>query len=294
MKRRFTKEAQIGLVTIISLVLLYIGFNYLKGVNIFKPSNYFYVAFDNVKDITISTPVYVDGFKVGLVRSLQYDYNSKDKILVEISLEEKMKINKGSYVEAVKTLLSGAELHLRLNKYVDDYYKSGATLEGRLGPDMLNSLEANVMPKLAEILPRIDSLLVSLNTLVNHPSINQSLLNIEQTTAGLQASAGKLNRLLDQDVPVILTDLRNTTSNISSISTRIDQIDLGQSFALLDATLKNLKITTEQLNSTDNSLGLLLNDRELYYNLNKTAESASDFLIDLKKNPKKYVHFSLF
>ena len=83
-----TKEAKIGLVSIISLALLYFGINYLKGINLFKPVNHYFVTFHNVKDVTVSSPVYIDGFKVGLVRSIVYDYENTDKITVEISLDD--------------------------------------------------------------------------------------------------------------------------------------------------------------------------------------------------------------
>ena len=131
MKMKFSKEATIGVVSIISLVLLYIGVNYLKGINLFRPANHYYVACSNVKDVTISSPVFVEGFKVGLVRSISYDYSTTGKILVEISLEESMRINKGSYISLEKTLLSGGEMHIHLNNYLDEYLKSGDTKVGR-------------------------------------------------------------------------------------------------------------------------------------------------------------------
>ena len=93
MKGLFTKEAKIGIVTIISLVLLYIGINYLKGINLFKPVNHYYVVCTNVKGVTISTPVFVEGFKVGLVREIKYDYHTTNKITIEISLDDDMEIS---------------------------------------------------------------------------------------------------------------------------------------------------------------------------------------------------------
>ena len=116
MKTVFTKEAKIGLVSIVSLALLYIGINFLKGVNLFKPSNHYYVTFSNVTGVTVSSPVYVEGFKVGLVREINYDYNKTGKITVLVSLEDNMRINKGSYISILNTFLSGAELHIHLNR----------------------------------------------------------------------------------------------------------------------------------------------------------------------------------
>lgn len=93
----------------------------MKGINLFKPVNHYEVVFDNVKGVTISSPVYVEGFKVGLVREIRYDYDKMDKIIVDVSLEEKMRINKGSYITIVNSFLGGAELHIHLNKYVNDF-----------------------------------------------------------------------------------------------------------------------------------------------------------------------------
>ena len=130
MKNVFTKEAKIGLVSIVSLALLYLGINYLKGINLFKPTNHYVVACTNVKGVTVSSPVFVEGFKVGLVREIVYDYDAVDKISIDISLEDHMKINKGSYITIVNSFLGGGELHIHLNKYVDDYLKPGDTIEG--------------------------------------------------------------------------------------------------------------------------------------------------------------------
>ncbi|GHT34351.1 mammalian cell entry protein [Bacteroidia bacterium] len=296
MKRGFTKEAKIGIMTIASIALLYIGINYLKGINLFKPSNMYYVVFDNVKDVNISSPVFVEGFKVGLVRTISYDYSNSDKIKVEVSLDDHMKINKGSYVQIVKSFLGGAELHIRLNKYNDEYVKSGETLEGRMSENMMGTVENNILPMLVNMMPKIDSILSSLQILVSDPSLAQSLTHIEQTTANLESSSRQLTQLLNKDVPFILTDLKTVTGNFTEVSENLKGLHqpLMATIQSVNTTLANLQLTTEKLNSKDNSIGLLLNDNSLYDNLNGTMENASKLLIDFKEHPKRYVHFSLF
>lgn len=294
MKKTFSKEVKIGIVTIVSLTLLYIGINYLKGINLFKPANYYYVTFDNVKDVTVSSPVYVEGFKVGLVRAISYDYSTTDRITVEISLDKEMRVNTGSYVTIVKSLLSGAELHIHLNKYVSEYMKSGSTIEGRMGDDMLMTLQEGVLPGVEALLPKIDSILAGLQTLVTHPALSQSLDHIERTTSNLETSTLHLNRLLQNDVPVIVGDLKAITANFSTVSSNLKELDLTTTINSINQTLANVKKTTEKLNSTDNTFGLLLNDRTLYNNLNGTMDNASLLLKDLRENPKRYVHFSVF
>ncbi|MDR1746170.1 MAG: MlaD family protein [Tannerella sp.] len=294
-KVKFTKEMIIGIVVIISVAFLYIGVNYLKGINLFQPVNHYYVECANVKDITVSTPVFVDGFKVGLVRSIHYDYTeAARKVAVEISLEKHMRINKGSYISIEKTFLSGAELHIHLNKYVDEYLKSGATIEGRMQEDMMASVQEKVLPQMMDLLPKLDSILYGLQVLVNHPALVQSLNHIEETTAHLEAASKQLNKLVEQDVQSIASNLRVTSEQFAGLSADLKAMDLPQSVETLNLTLDNLKETSDKLNSTDNTLGLLLNDTLLYNSLNRTINNASILLIDLKQNPKRYVHFSLF
>lgn len=291
---RFTKEAKIGLVSIVSLALLYVGINYLKGINLFKPVNHYYVSCSNVKEVTISSPVFVEGFKVGLVRAISYDYTTTDKIIVEISLEEKMRINKGSYISVEKSLLSGGELHLHLNKYVDDYLKSGDEIEGRNGDDMMASLQTKVLPGVEQLIPKLDSILYGLQVVVNHPALTNSLNQIESTTRNLNQSTNYLNSILRNDIPVIVGNLKTISSDFTEVSKELKGLDLAGTLGLVDSTIENLKMTTERLNSTDNSMGLLLNDKSLYLNLNEATSNASKLMLDLRENPKRYVRLSLF
>ncbi|MDR1344888.1 MAG: MlaD family protein [Tannerellaceae bacterium] len=294
MKKRFTKEAKIGMMTIVAIALLYVGINYLKGINMFKPTNHYFVSFNNVKDVTISSPVFVEGFKVGLVRSISYDYSTTDKIMIEISLDDEMNINKGSYVIIVKSFLGGAELHIHLNKYISDYMKSGEVLEGRMGGDMMGSIQDNLLPAVESLIPKMDSILTGLQTLINHPALSLSLDHIERTTGNLEVSSRQLNRLLNEDVPVVISDLKTVTHNVSSFSEELKSLDLQTTIKSVNETLNNLNLATGKFNSKDNSLGLLLNDNSLYYNANTAIENASKLMLDLREHPKRYVHFSLF
>ena len=249
--------------------------------------NHYEVLFTNVKGITISSPVYVEGFKVGLVRDIVYDYDTTNKILVDISLEDEMRINKGSYISIVNSFLGGAELHIHLNKYVNEFLKPGDQIEGRMTEEMMQSLQENILPSVEAMLPKLDSILGGIQTLVNHPALSQSLSHIENTTSNL-------NQLLANDVPGIVDNLKTITDNFSTVSAELKDLNLAATVNSVNATLDNLKLTTDKLNATDNSIGLLLNDRALYDNLNSTTENASKLLLDLRENPKRYVHFSVF
>lgn len=295
LKKIFTKEAKIGLISIVSLALLYFGINYLKGVDLFKPSNKYYVSLPNVTDLTLSSPIYIEGFKIGLVRDINYNFGEENgQILVDIALEKDIKINKGSYFVLEKTLMSGSQLSLKMNKHVSSHYQLGDTIEGRMASDILVKLENDILPTIESILPKLDSIMTGIQTVVNHPALTQSLAHIERTTSTLEQSSVNLNKLLTNDVPVIVSDLKTITGNFTEISGTLKTLDITSTINSVNATLANLQQTTEKINAKDNTLGLLLNDTTLYLNINNMINSTNELMIDFKKNPKRYVRFSVF
>jgi len=294
MKKYFTKEATIGLVTIISIVILYFGINYLKGINLFMPTNYYYVKFNDITDLQLSSPVFVDGFKIGVVNKIEYDYEHPGNIMVLISLDKSMKIQQGSYAELSVGLTSGASLNIILNKYVTSYYSPGDILEGRKKEGMMEIISNDVFPQVQELLPKMDSILIGLQQIVNHPALIQSLDHIERTTSNLAGASAGLNSMVNKDIPYIVRDFRQISSDFTTVSGNLKALDLQKTLNNIDLAMENVGKLTLQMNSKDNTLGLLLNDRKLYDNLNTTTENASLLLMDLKQNPKRYVSFSVF
>jgi len=294
MKKYFSKEIIIGLITIISLGLLYFGLNYLKGANIFKPANLYYVRMPDVSELQNSSPVYVEGFKVGIVREIDYDFQAKKNIIVQISLDKKMKIETGSHVEIKSGLTSGAYLNLVPNKYVGSYYHVGDTIDGISEKGIMDKVSENLLPQFEAILPRLDSILQGIQFLIKHPALTQSLEHISAATANLELSTRQLNALLLDSIPPITSNLHQISSDFTVVSAQLKQMDLDATMRHVDKTFQNLENATMQLNNKDNSLGLLLNDRSVYDRLDTTLINASNLLLDLKLNPKRYVHFSVF
>jgi phospholipid/cholesterol/gamma-HCH transport system substrate-binding protein len=294
MKKIFSKELIIGLVTVISLVVLYIGVNYLKGINVFKPSNHYYVRMPKVNELQQSSPVYVDGFKIGVVNAIDFRFDNKDFITVQISLDKQMRIETGSYFELKSGLTSGAYLNLHLNKYVGTYCVIGDTLEGLALPGVMDKISETFIPQIENILPRLDSILLGIQTLVNHPALVQSLEHLSASTASLNKSSQQLNHILSGDIRPMLANLNLVTSDLAVFSGKVKQMDLDLTMNKVNSALENINQLSKQLNNKNNSLGLLLNDRSLYNHLDSTAINASLLLLDLKQNPKRYVHFSIF
>lgn len=294
-KPAISKEIIIGAISVLSMALLYFGVNYLKGINLFNPTNYYYVSYENVTDLTPSNSVYVDGFKVGLVHNILYNYNQTGgKIVVVLDLDKSLKIPEGSKAELAVTMLGTASINLKLNKYVSSYYASGDTLEGIPANGLMQKMEQELLPQIGQILPRIDSILTSLQEIVSHPALKETLSNMEITTRGLASSSKKLDNMLTNDVPTIMKDFKTVSGNLVSVSNQFAQLDVAGTMATIKSTITNLNTLTENLNSPNGTLGLLMNDRKLYDNLTSTANSADVLLKDLKSNPKRYVHFSLF
>ena len=288
-----TKEVRIGIAGIAALCILVYGINYLKGINMFKPSSYFYVKFQNVNGLTKSSPVFADGFRVGIVRDLYYDYTQPGKVVAEIDVDPELRIPKGSTAELAAEMLGGVKMNLLLANNPREKYQIGDTIPGVLNNGMMESA-AKLIPKVEEMLPKLDSILISLNNILGDKSIPATLHSIEKTTANLAVVSSQVKGLMSNDIPQLTSKLNTIGDNFVVISGNLKEVDYAATFKKIDETLANVKILTEKLNSKDNTLGLLFNDPSLYNNLNATTENAASLLEDLKAHPKRYVHFSLF
>lgn len=288
-----TKEVRIGIAGIIALCVLVYGINYLKGINMFKPSSYFYVKFKNVNGLAKSSPVFADGVRVGIVRDIYYDYNQTENVVVEVELDTELRIPKGSSAELTSELMGGVRMDILLANNPREKYAIGDTIPGKLNNGMMESVAA-LMPQIEQMLPKLDSIMTSLNTILGDQSIPATLHSVEKMAANFEVTSGQLKVLMGRDIPQLTGKLNTLGDNFISISDNLKKIDYANTFNEIEQTLANVKIVTEKLNSKDNTVGLLLNDPQLYNNLNATTANAASLLEDLKEHPKRYVHFSLF
>ena len=289
----FTKEVRVGIAAIIALCVLIYGINYLKGIHLFKPSSYFYVKFQNINGLTKSSPVYADGFRVGIVRELYYDYDRPGNVVAEIDVEPDLRIPKGSSAELAAEMLGGVRMNLLLANNPREKYQAGDTIPGGLNSGMMGEV-GELVPQLKQMLPKLDSIMASLNTLLADPAIPATLHNIENLTANLSATSGQLQTLMAHDIPQLTGKLNTIGDNFVTISGNLKEIDYAAAMQKVDSTLANVKMITDKLGRKDNTVGLLLNDPTLYNNLNATTANAASLLEDLRLHPKRYVHFSLF
>ncbi len=287
------KEVKIGLIGILAIGMLIFGINYLRGVAMFKSSRSYYVEFNNINGLPISSPVFANGYKIGLVRDIQYNYEKLGTVTVEVEVEEGMRIPSGSKGELVTEMLGTVKMNLLLNLESQNYLQPGDTLQGFANNGIMGVAETMV-PKLELMLPKMDSILNSLNKLMADPALAATLHNAEQVTANLTVTTHELNKLMKNDLPKITGNLNSMTDNLNTISYNLKGIDYAATMRSIDSTLYNVRVLTNKLNSKDNTIGLLFNDPTLYNNLSTTTANAASLLEDLKSHPKRYVHFSLF
>lgn len=293
---KISKEFQIGALVVATVAVLFFGVNYLKGVNVFNPSNYYYAKFDRVNGLLESSSVTVQGVKLGVVKSINYNFNAvSDGVVVELMVDDDLKVPVGSMAVLTCGLLGGADVSISMKQtYPGQFYNPGDTIPAILDEGPMSAVTEQVMPRIQAIIPQLDSLIYSLRMITEDNSIQKTLGNINRLTANLEHASVSLNNMMSKDVPVILGNVNTITTDFSKVSTNLSRIDFSSTMNKMDATLSNLKLITDKVNSSDGTVGLLLNDRSLYDNLNSTAGSANNLLVDLKANPRRYVHFSMF
>ncbi len=288
------KEFKIGIAGIAALVILFFGINYLKGISMFKPESYYNVDFENINGLSLSSPVFANGYQIGIVRDISYNYNNPGHVTVGIEVEEKLRIPEGSQAELITEMLGTVKMNMKLNHGATTYINPGDTIVGVANNGILGEAEQTLLPQIERMLPKLDSILSSVNALMGDPALKNILSNTEKLTASLNATSDKLHTLMSEDLPRLTGNVTDITENLKGISENLKDVDYASTFVKIDSTLQNVRMLTDKLNRKDNSLGLLMNDESFYNNLNSTAANAASLLKDLQEHPKRYVHFSLF
>lgn len=291
-KKTFTRELWVGLLGILALLIIYLLINFFKGVNVLKEGKRFYVKFDNIGEIINTSPIYLNGYKVGNVSNIIYDFNSTDGVFVEINVDKRLNIPQGSYAEVNNKMLGSSTISLRLGKG-NKFVTPGDTINGYLNGGAMQEA-GNMLPQINAMMPKVDSILVSLNNILGNPSINRSVNNVEQLTQELGKTTAMLNSLLKNEIPEATEKLIKIEDNMLAVSSQLSEVDYKRMFATLEESATNLKQITEALSNGEGTAGMLLKDSTLYKNLNSTCTAATELLEDLKEHPKRYVHFSIF
>lgn len=293
---KLTKEIKIALVAIVGILIMYFGINFLKGMNLFSTNNAYYMTFDDIQGLGASTPIYADGYKVGIVDGLEYDYKENGPIKVKVDIIKDLRIPQGSKAEIVKDLMGNLQVNLLLAHNPRERVEPGGIIPGAVNGGMMDKA-ANLVPVVEKMLPKLDSILTSVNALLADPALAASLHNVETITSNLTVSTRELNTLmagLNKQVPGMIGKANGVLDNTNRLTANLASLDVQGTLNKVNQTLESAHQFTEKLNSNQGSLGLLMNDTKLYDNLTSTMSHADSLVIDLKAHPKRYVHFSVF
>jgi len=294
----FSKEVKAGFIAILAITSFVILFQFMKGRRVFSRDNTYYVTYDNVEGVDVSRPVYLNGMKIGQVESI-IPINHPDgqmSFIVELSIGKKFSFSKSSTVEVFESgLMSNPSLKI-IQDYSQPFAKNGDTLKGVLKPSMIGQLLNDIQPikeKLSSLLSKLDFTVASTNEILNADndnSINSLLKNLNKTVSLTNNILSNNNKKINN----ILSNANAAIINYGKIAESVDTKQLKETLEKLNHISNNLNEILSGIESGNGSLGKLVKDENLYNNLNNSAISINKLMDDLKANPKRYVHFSIF
>ena len=308
---KIRNETKVGILAAFSIALLFIGYNFLKGNAIFSSETVLYARYTHVDGLGVSKPVLINGFQIGRVDKLQLQRDGT--IIATLKIKGKYEIPKNSIARLESTDLLGSKAIVMNLGTGTDFAKDGDTLNANVEKNLMEAVQP-VQKKAEQIIGKMDSLLTSINAIVNpnfQKNVDRSFASIAATLTSLEATSKKVDNLVGSEsskVAMILTNaesisnnLKNNNAKINAILNNINTITDQVAAANFKQTIDNankaigeLQGVVAKMNNGNGTLGLLLNDSKMYDNLNNASKNLDNLIIDLKENPKRYVHFSVF
>lgn len=300
---RFSREFKVGALAIVSLTILYMGFNFLKGVDFLSSSNKYYVIYDQIDGLTISNDVILNGFVVGRVSNMRLMPENKNKILVELDIDEDIILG----AESVAVLKSSDVLGTKIIELIiENEIAERLPVGGTLNADTERGVASALLDTAEPIANDLGIMIKNLNQMLenNNNNITLTMSNLEQTSANLKRliieNRVQMNQLLANynqvalDLSKALREVPPVMIKTSQIADSLQALDLSGALAKTRQTLENLNSAFAKINEGNGSMASLLNNDSLYSNLNKAAENLDKLLIDIRENPGRYINFSVF
>jgi phospholipid/cholesterol/gamma-HCH transport system substrate-binding protein len=303
---KISREFKIGLVALIAVVLAVWGINFLKGINVLKPTDKYYAVYGNVKGLIESAVVYLNGYKVGNVSRIEFDEKNLKRVVVEISLEKKVKLPRNtSIVVRSGSLISGSkDIDLLLGEG-PGYYESGDTLPSGIQVELSDYIDP-IRAQVESLITSVDTLMVSLGVLIDSKtrenlqgtiaSLNEAMHSLRlslQPSGALSQSFTNLASITD-NLKKSNAEISNVLHNFSAVSDSLRQADLKALIKHADETFASTSEIFDKINQGEGTAGQLMVNDSLYNNLNSALASLDSLLIDLREHPKRYVHLSVF
>lgn len=278
---KYSRELKVGVLAIICLVILYFGFNFLKGINIFSPTKVYVGTFDRINGLTAQAPVYIKGYQVGLVESIQYEFKQYPAFTVNVSIDKTIELPRGTQMALVADgLLGGGAIELQLPNMPNRAmpYQKGDTLPTQIVPGLIDNLQTGILANLDSLLAEANTLLASLNDQMSEGSLYATLQNIEQITQNLAISSKDLRALTHNQLPTIMDKADATIQGLNDIVDDVKAANIQGTVGMVDSTLNTLNAA---LQSQEGTVGMLLNDKTLYDNLNNALQDLDQALLNV-------------
>ena len=302
MKR--SKEVKTAVLALGTILLFIFGYSFLKGTNILDKDNTFFVTYDNVEGLAKASPVTINGLLVGKVKDITF-LNNQGKLLVSFSVTESdFEFSKNSLVRIYSSgLLGGKSLGLYPEYDPENRAVSGDTLVGSVEDDMLVAVTKALGPledKVNNTLVTLDVLLHSITDILDpktRANLQNSIANLNTTMESLNDASSSLNGLLKENKGSLnntFANLENITTNFNSLSDSLSKLETGKLFSELQNVVTRFDTITSALENGEGSMGKLLTDEQLYENLKGASKQLEELLEDVKLNPKRYLHISVF
>jgi phospholipid/cholesterol/gamma-HCH transport system substrate-binding protein len=296
------KELKVGILAIVAIGLLIFGYNFLKGNNVFNSSRVFYAVYDNVEGLSPSAPVSINGYQVGTVTDIQFIKSGQ--LLVTMNINNDFNFSKASEAQIYGGgLIGGKSMQIELDNTSTEAAKSGDTLQSSVEEGLIELVNEKLTPlkdKISNAVVEVDTLLSSINYVFDintRNNLRNSIKNLNETLTSLNLSTKKIEGVLNSNTDNInstIENFRSTSDNLSKMSDTLSKIEFNRIVQNADETLLNLKEISNKLKNGDGSLGKLLSDEQMYINIENATKELEELLNDVKLNPKRYVHFSIF
>jgi len=307
---KISNEIKVGATVIITLIVFIWLYNFLKGKNFFQNVAYYYTIYENVGGLSESNPVEVNGYKVGVVQSIEFLNATSGKILVSFSVDRGFRLPKNTVAEITAiSVLGGMKVQFAYGNG-PGFYEEGDTIPGRVAPSLTDMITNEILPlkdKISGLIVTLDSVTASLDNLLNDDfkdDLRGTISNLNNTTASIDRIVGSKETDLKTSVANInrfsgmLAEnseaISNTFQSLERITDTLASADIYGTINHLKASLEETSQALESINSGKGTAGKLITNDSLYTNLSNSLESLNILLTDMKANPKKYVHFSLF
>lgn len=308
---KITNETKVGVLAAVAIVILIVGYSFLKGNDVFSTENEFYAKYDRVDGLAISKPVFVNGYQIGRVSALTLQPNGQ--ILAQFKIDPEYAIPKNTIARLESTDLLGSKAIVFELGSGGEFAEDGDTLNANIQKDLLEQVEP-VQKKAEQIIARMDSILTSVNSTLNpefqrnfersFASIAKTLETLEGTTKtvdGIVTTQGTKVALLMDNLESISGNLKNNNAKITAIISNFEKVsddvakaNFAQTITEANKAVADLQTIVNKVNSGTGTLSQLINDEHMYNNLNNAAGNLDKLMIDLKANPKRYVSFSVF